>query len=263
MKIFLSADIEGTCGIAHWDETEKSHGDHAAFAAQMTREVAAACEGALSAGADEVFVKDAHDSARNIDMNGLPEAVTLFRGWADDPFCMMYGLDRTFDGVICTGYHSAAMWNGNPLAHTMDTGIEFVRINGEIASELMISAMIASYLGVPLLMATGDQMLCDWLKTKMPGIEAVAVSRGAGGGTASPHPAVAARMIREAAARAVKAPKRLYPMPDHFSVEIGYLKHQKARRFAFYPGARESGMRSIAFEHDDFYEVLRFFHFCL
>jgi len=33
MKIFLSADIEGTVGIAHWDEAERSHPDHAAFRA--------------------------------------------------------------------------------------------------------------------------------------------------------------------------------------------------------------------------------------
>ncbi len=263
MKIFISADIEGTCGIANWNETEKSHADHAAFAAQMTREVAAACEGAIDAGATEIFVKDAHDSARNIDANGLPEAVTLFRGWASDPLCMMYGLDATFDGVICTGYHSAAMWNGNPLAHTMDTDIEFVKINGEIASELMISAMIASMQRVPFLMATGDQMLCEWLKTKIPGVETVAVSRGVGGGTASPHPAVAAQRIKEAAERALKAPKHYYPLPEHFSVEVGYLKHPAARKFSFYPGARITGMRAIGFESDDFYEVLRFFHFCL
>ena len=25
MKLFISADIEGTTGIAHWNETEKNH----------------------------------------------------------------------------------------------------------------------------------------------------------------------------------------------------------------------------------------------
>ena len=45
-KLFISADIEGTCGIANWNETEKNHADWAYFADQMTREVAAACEGA-------------------------------------------------------------------------------------------------------------------------------------------------------------------------------------------------------------------------
>ena len=46
MKLFISADIEGTSGIAHWNETERTipH-DYDYFAGQMTREVTAACEG--------------------------------------------------------------------------------------------------------------------------------------------------------------------------------------------------------------------------
>ena len=73
-KIFISADIEGTSGIAHWNETERTipH-DYDYFAGQMTREVAAACEGAREAGAEEVLVKDAHDSARNLIPAELPE----------------------------------------------------------------------------------------------------------------------------------------------------------------------------------------------
>ena len=75
-KLFISADIEGTSGIAHWDETEKSKAhDYDYFAAQMTREVCAACEGAHDAGAEEIVVKDAHDTGRNV--NGLKNAVSL------------------------------------------------------------------------------------------------------------------------------------------------------------------------------------------
>ena len=47
MKVFLSADMEGTCGIASWAETERSTPfDYAPLQKQMTREVAAACRGA-------------------------------------------------------------------------------------------------------------------------------------------------------------------------------------------------------------------------
>ena len=73
MKVFLSADMEGTCGIVHWNETDRATPmDYAPLQKQMTREVAAACRGALAAGAEEVMVKDAHDSARNIDPTALP-----------------------------------------------------------------------------------------------------------------------------------------------------------------------------------------------
>ena len=78
MKVFLSADMEGTCGIVSWNETERSMpGDYTPMQKQMTREVAAACRGALAAGAEEVLVKDAHDTARNIDPTGLPRGIRL------------------------------------------------------------------------------------------------------------------------------------------------------------------------------------------
>ena len=43
MKLYLSADIEGTAGITLWDETEYGHPRYAFFSDQMTREVRAAC----------------------------------------------------------------------------------------------------------------------------------------------------------------------------------------------------------------------------
>ena len=45
MKIYLSCDIEGTNGICAWDETDAPNAVYGVFAAKMTREVAAACEG--------------------------------------------------------------------------------------------------------------------------------------------------------------------------------------------------------------------------
>ncbi len=39
----------------------------------MTLEVKAACEGAINAGADEIWIKDAHETGRNIDHNLLPK----------------------------------------------------------------------------------------------------------------------------------------------------------------------------------------------
>lgn len=116
MKIFLSADMEGTCGVVSWPETERATPmDYTPIQKQMTREVAAACRGALSAGAEEVLVKDAHDSARNIDPAGLPRDTRLNRAWSGDPLSMMSGLDREkFDAVFFTGYHAWAAARATP-----------------------------------------------------------------------------------------------------------------------------------------------------
>ena len=119
-------------------ETELSAADSVYFRRQMSREVAAACRGALEAGVDEILVKDAHDSARNIDPAELPEQASILRGWARNPYVMMAGLDESFAGAFYTGYHSGAGSDGNPLSHTMNLQNNYVLINGVNASELYL-----------------------------------------------------------------------------------------------------------------------------
>ena len=264
-RIFLSCDIEGTCGIAHWDETERGKPGYEAFAAQMTREVAAACEGALRGGAEELLVRDAHDSARNLDPAQLPEQARIFRGWGRDPYAMMSGLDGSFSGAMFTGYHSAAGWSGNPLSHTMNTQNVFVRINGEDASELMMNALTASMMGVPSLLVTGDRMLCDWFHTKVPAALTVPVNEGVGNGSISMHPGKAVGLIREAAEAAMKldTSQCLYPLPERFKVEVCYREHPRARWASWYPGAKQVNDRTVRYECDNWMDALTFFHFCL
>lgn len=266
MKIFISADIEGTTGITHWNETEKNHPDWKYFADQMTREVAAACQGAMDAGCEDIVVKDAHDSARNIDPRGLPECARLHRGWAGLPGSMMMCLDGSFDGCVFTGYHSGASWDTSPLSHTMNLGNCYVLINGQRISEMTINALLATYYKVPLLCVTGDKGICDAAKAANPNIETVAVNEGCGNGVLSIHPDLAVRRIREAVARALQKPDlsvMLYPMPEHFDVQICYKKHQSALSACQYPGVRRVDDTTVGFETDDYLEVLRAFKFIL
>lgn len=265
MKLFISSDIEGTCGIAHWDETEKGRDGYAHFAQQMTREVAAACEGALAGGAQEILVKDAHDSARNLNPEQLPRQASIFRGWARDPYIMMAGIDESFDGVFFTGYHSGAGMNGNPLSHTMNLQNNQVLINGQVTSELLINSLTAAMCGVPVRMVTGDQMLCDWIQSVNPHILTVPVSRGQGNGSVSIHPQAAVERIRETARKAMTLPAAdcQFPLPQHFTVEINYKEHYLAYRNSFYPGAVQLDSRRIRFEAAHYMDVLKFFLFCL
>ncbi len=267
-KLFLSADIEGTTGIAHWNETDKQRGagdGYAHFAQQMSREVAAACEGAIIGGATDILVKDAHDSARNIDPSVLPEQARMLRGWTQDVYVMMSGLDATFDGVLFTGYHSPAFTDGNPLAHTMTTDLIKITLNGEIMSELYINCLIAAMLKVPVLCATGDKGLMDWLKGKNPNIETVAVSEGFGNASMSIHPNLALAQIRSAVERALKKDpgSMQFPMPDHYQIAVSYKQHYTAKRMANFPGARQLDAHTIAFDSNDYGDVLKFFLFVL
>ncbi len=264
-KLFISADFEGTAGVAHWDETEKGKELYAHFAHQMSREVAAACEGALSAGYEDVLVKDAHDSARNINPALLPIQARIFRGWGRHPFSMMAGIDESYSGVVFTGYHSAAGTNCNPLSHTMNTRNNYVKINGELCSELMMNCLTASYVGVPVLCVCGDKGLCQWIQSVNPNIEAVPVSEGFGNGSISIHPDLAVQRIRETVAKAAAkdASACMFPMPEHFHVEISFKVHHAATNASWYPGCTQTGPTTVAFDTDDYMDVLKFLHFVL
>lgn len=264
MRVFISADIEGTCGINAWPETERSTPvDYAPYQKQMTKEVEAACKGAIAAGADEVFVKDAHDSARNLDPSELPESIRIMRGWSGDPLSMMSGVDKGhFDAALFTGYHAWASCGGNPLSHTMNLQNEFVTINGVRASEFLMNAYTAGYYGVPVAFLSGDKALCDFAKEFIPGITTVAVNEGIGGATVSMHPKAAVKAIREASENAVKNAKNCaVPMPDRFDVVIRFREHQKAYSRSFYPGARLEDEKNVCFSAGDWFDVLRFAHF--
>ena len=208
-RIFISSDIEGTCGICHWDETELNKPDYDPFRRQMTAEVAAACEGAFAGGSDGVYVKDAHDSARNLLPAGLPEKIQIFRGWGSDIHSMMSGIDASFAGAIFTGYHSSSNTDASPLAHTMNTQNCSITINGIQCSELLINAFVCAMYDVPLLMVAGDLGVCEQAKRLNPNVYTVPVQRGRGNGTISIHPAEAVRRIRETAEKAV--PVRVPP----------------------------------------------------
>lgn len=266
MKVYLSADIEGTCGICDWSETERSTpNDYSPYQKQMQREVAAACQGALDAGAEYVYVKDAHDSARNLDPMSLPEQIRIHRGWSGDPLCMMTGLDRDkFDAVFLTGYHAWAACPGSPLSHTMNLQNDFVTINDLPASEFLISAYTAAYYGVPVTFLSGDKALCDFASELIPCITTVAVNEGFGASACSIHPAVAVREIRAGAEASLKHRDMCrLALPDRFDTVIRFQQHGLAYSRSFYPGAVLEEGKNVRFVSDDWYEVLRFYHFVL
>lgn len=266
MKVYLSADIEGTCGITAWCETERSTPyDYSYFKKQMTAEVKAACEGALAGGADELFVRDAHDSARNLDPALLPQQARIMRGWTGDPLSMMSGLDKGgFGAVLFTGYHAWASCPGNPLSHTMNTGNEWVTLNGVRMSEFMMNAYTAGYYGVPVPFLSGDKALCDFARELIPNITTVAVNEGVGGAVVSMHPEVALKAIQEGARRAVEDAKSCpVPLPDRFETAVRFSQHATAYSKSFYPGAYLEDGKNVCFAHEDWYEMLRFYHFVL
>jgi D-amino peptidase len=265
MKVCISADIEGITGTTHWDEASKSKPDYREFQEQMTAEVAAACEGALRAGATEILVKDAHDSARNIIAAKLPREARLVRGWSGHPFSMVQYLDETFCALLLVGFHSSAGADTNPLAHTISGRIARVKINDRYASEMLLHAYAAALVNVPLVYIAGDAGICEEAASLNPQITTTAVKQGVGDSTVSIHPHLAVDKIKKGAQTALEGDvsRCQLQMPERFSVEIEYRDHAQAYRASFYPGVSQTSPHAIQFESDDYFEVLRLISFVI
>lgn len=259
MKVFVSADIEGTNGIANWGEAEK----HPVFNKRMTLEVAAVCEGinGHDPGA-EILVKDAHYHGDNIDHELLPRNAMLNKGFSGHPLNMMNLLDESFDASILTGYHSPAGSEGNILAHSMSRKFGRILINGELASEFHFAYYTSLRFGVPMAMVAGDGYLARQAKAADGDILTVATLEGFGASATSPHPEKTRQELRETAKQAaanafqLKA-KCAAKLPQAFDIEILYHDNHRAFRAAHYPGASAKGARAIRYEAKDFMEILR------
>lgn len=265
MKVFISADMEGTTPTIRWDECEYGKGYYTTFAEQMTREVVAACEGAINAGADEIVIKDAHETGANIDITKLPECAKLIRGWSGHPYSMVFGIDSSFDAAMFIGYHSAAGREGNPLSHTMSGKALYIKINGEYASEFMLFSYAAALEGVPTVFLSGDKMLCEDGKKLHPGLYTVAVKEGFGASAVCLSTANSLKLIRENVEKALKQDlsKAKITLPRHFTVEICFKEHANANKASYYPGMKKLNGNTVLFETDNYFEVLRMIGFVL
>lgn len=263
MKIFLSADIEGTAGIAHWDEAERTHADYAEFRGLMTAEVVAACEGARAAGATEVVIKDAHDSGRNLILDRLPDYARIMRGWSGHPDGMMFGLGPDFAAAIYTGYHAKAGSEANPLAHTTTLRISRLLLNGEVASEFTFNALCAARYGVPSVFLSGDAEICEDARDLVPGLHTVSTIEGFGRASLSIAPSRACSAIREgvAAALSTMQPTSVPPLEGPFEIAIEFSNPTDAWRASWYPGTQTHGSRTVVFTSKDFFEIQRALRF--
>ena len=256
MKVYISVDLEGVTGSTSWESTNLGNIEHTAVAAQMKQEALAAALGAIDAGAMEVYIKDAHDSGRNIDITGFPKECRFIRDWTGDPSSMVGGIDETFDALLFVGYHSPAGFDRNPLSHTMNRGNNYIRFNGKICSEFLMHALYAAELGVPSVFLSGDQALCDHVHEYDSQIHTVAVKDGIGGATISITPEEACRQIRSQAREGVLNRANCHmEVPDTLTMEVCFKEHNKAHRESFFPGVKQTGPYTVEYTGHSVKEV--------
>lgn len=263
MKVYISVDIEGVTGVTSWDETELENEQHRQAAEQMKKETLAACRGALDAGADEIWVKDSHDSGRNMWVDGFPKEVKFVRGWMCSPDSMVAGIDETFDAALCVGYHSEGGVGDNPLSHTMtSSGLFWVKINGELVSELECHTYACAQYDVPMVFVSGDQGLCDKAVRVIPGIKTVPTKVGIGEATVNRNPEMVCQEISKTVKEALLAEhEKTIPVDQKLTLELCFRQHARAKRASYYPGVEQTDAFTVKYEAKNIPEMLTAFMF--
>ena len=263
MKVLISVDMEGVCGVTSWVQVmppeieggPRSTVEYERARARLTREVNAAVEGALAGGAEEVIVNEAHDGMRNLIAEDLHESVRFITG-SDKALGMMQGVDEPGVGAaFFVGYHAKAGTPHAPLAHTWTGYVQDVRLDGRSTGEFGINAALAGHFGVPVTLVTGDDKAVAQVRAWL-GEQVVGVIVKEGYTTFSAihlHPKRAQQLIREGAQEAVARARSATPwrLRAGARVEIDFDHQARAQACLFIPGVERAGERTVAFAASD------------
>ncbi len=207
MKIFISSDMEGTAGVVDWSQCRPSEApaEYAYYRGLLQEEVNAAITGAMAAGATEFLVNDSHSKMANLRPDALAGRARYLSG-RHKPLYMMQGLDDSFDAVFFVSYHGSMGGTPATLSHTYNPlAISEVRLNGVIAGESAINALVALGHGVPVVLITGDDTTAAEIEPFCPDIHRAVVKASVSRFAAdSLHPAEARQLIHETAREAVQ-----------------------------------------------------------
>jgi D-amino peptidase len=198
LKVFVSVDMEGIGGIGTPAMTSSSGKDYATGRSLMTAEVNAVVETILAHGPADILVNDSHGDMQNLLHLELDPRVSYIQG-SIKPYGMVQGLDSTFDAVIFVGYHARAGTRDGFIAHTGSGAVEGLWLNGTEVGEGGLNAFYAGAMGVPVLMASGDEAFGREIRALVPGIHTVATKRAVGSLVAVlVHPDSVRARLREA-----------------------------------------------------------------
>ena len=225
MKIYISSDMEGSAGVVDWDQCRPGGAQYEYYTGLLSGEVNAAIEGAVGGGATEVVVNDSHGAMANLRPDTLACSARYISG-RYKPMYMMEGLDRSYDAVFFVSYHGSMSSDASTLSHTYFPGaIAEVSINGTVAGESGLNALVALAYEVPVVLVTGDETTTAEAGKFCPGARTAVVKRSISRFAAeSLHPLAARSLIREQACQAVReassAPGVAIDMPATVAVRF-------------------------------------------
>ena len=230
MKVFISVDMEGVSGLVRWADVSANGIDFERNRVLMTEDTNAAIEGAFQGGASEVVVEENHgvEDLCVLRMDLIDSRAEVIRGAGRGGSTTMSGLLSDCGVVLLIGHHARAGSKPGIMAHTVSGSFRFVRLNGDPAGETDLFTVRAGEMGVPVGLVSGDQVVADQLRARLPGVETVILKQALSNSAARCISPVRARsMIEEGStytvARAIRGEIPVFegePVPYDIEVEF-------------------------------------------
>jgi len=262
LSVYISADLEGISGVFSREETLREGELYSLACKRMAGDVNAAIEGAVSAGAQKIYVKDAHWRGYNINPEDLREEAVLIRGWGP-LMSMVDGIDEGFDAVIFIGYHSKSGTSEGVLSHTYTGIVEELKVNGNVLGETGLNALITGYFNVPLVFISGDEAVVKEAKELLGDIETVVVKTGwMRNSGKSLSPKLAQKKIKEGVEKALKSLDRFKPfsLNTPLNLELTLSEMKMAHLVSFIPGVKRESERKVSYVAKDPIELWKIFN---
>ncbi|MGZ5178930.1 MAG: M55 family metallopeptidase [Ramlibacter sp.] len=250
MKILISTDIEGVAGVVHHQQVRAGNPEYERARVLMAHEANAAIAGAFDGGATEVLVNDSHGDFRNMPAELLDARAQFVLG-KPRTLGMMAGVDQGVDAVCMVGYHSRAGGRGI-LAHTTNS-FAFARVlfDGQEMGEAGMYGALAGEYGVPVVMASGDDVFIAEHRSLFPHTVFVQTKRATGQTSGiSLSPQAARDAIRAGVAEALRQPRRPAPcvLPTPLAVRIRTQTPALADLFCQWPTLERLAADEVGFQ---------------
>lgn len=253
MKVLMIADMEGVTGVVHLDHLmmESNATEYARARRWFTKDVNAAIEGAVQAGAEEVVVMEGHANMRNILLEDLHEKGVLLCGPASQkPHCQFHITDRDYEVAIFIGFHAMAGQDDAILAHTWSGGtVHHIRLNGQLVGETAINAALCGEFNVPLVAVSGDQFVCEEaVQTVGDWVEPIQTKEALGSRLAICYPpSRTERDIREKIKLAIqnRASAKVHKLSGPVTLELGFHNPTMANKAMALNIGERSGEQEI------------------
>lgn len=259
MKVLVSVDIEGVAGVFHPEQTRPGNAEYERARRLMTEEANAAVRGACAGGAAEVIVNDSHGGFRNLVPEALDARARILLG-KPRALGMVAGVEEGCDAVCMIGYHARSQSRG-VLAHTINSGA-FARVwlNGQELGEAGLYGALAGEFGVPVAMASGDDVFAEEARPLFAQARFVVTKRAQGAHSGvSLAPSAACAAIESAAREAVAAAAGMAALRLATPVEakLQTVNAAHADLFAVLPGVTRVDGVTLGWRSDSVQDAVR------